>query len=254
MPDRGQDVKILLRISYAEARAGCWRLLSVDRSIVCPNCRGTQARGGTTRRCPSCNATGKQQHMRGTMIVQTPCSECEGRGRVPEMWCQRCEGGIAEDIETMRVTLPAGIATGYELVVTGKGAEVVGGEPGDLIFVVEVDMIDVLVTDGEDTVYETFVPLRHRLFGGTLEVPTLDGPTTIRVPRGVRDRTTITLAGRGHVRAGTPKAGDPYRDVGRGEQRVILRVAPVTLSTRSRRILQVAIVATGAVVTYLVVT
>ncbi len=254
MPDRGQDVKILLRISYAEASAGCWRLLAVERSIVCPNCRGTQARGGTTRRCPSCNATGKQQHMRGPMIVQTPCDECEGRGRIPEMWCERCDRGIAEDIENMRISLPAGIATGYELVVTGKGKEVVGGEPGDLIFVIDVDMIDVLVTVGDDVVLETFVPARQRLFGGSLEVATLDGPTTIKVPARVRDRTVLTLPGRGHVRAAeAPRSGDPYRDVARGEQRIILRVAPLTLSPRARRILQISLVAAGAVITYLVI-
>ena len=64
----------------------------------------------------------------------------------------------------------------------------------------------------------------------------------------------ITLPDRGHVRAaGTPRAGDPYRDVARGEQRIILRVAPLTLSVRTRRILQISVVAVGAVITYLVI-
>ena len=251
---RGRDLEAAVQITYAESRAGCTRTCNLERRIVCPNCRGTQARGGTTKRCPSCNATGKQQRMHGTMLVQQPCIECEGRGRVAEMWCQRCDDGLAEELQMLRVSVPAGVVTGQRIRVAGFGDEVVGGEAGDLFLEVTVDMIDVLVTRGDDVVLETYVTTRQRMLGGPLVVATLDGPMTIHVPRRVRDGHVITLEGKGHVRAPVAATGDPYRGIARGEQRIVLRVRPVALSPRDRKILQISVlVAAATLVTWIVV-
>jgi len=238
-PKRGSDLRIPLRIPYADARDGCTRQISIAREICCTRCRGTGGDRGVMLACASCRGTGHQQTAQGVYLIQETCRVCSGRGRFAESPCDSCEHGLSVVNEAIRVTIPPGLETGQYVQIAGKGNEVYGGEPGQLYVEVTIDTLGVLVRRGDDVVLETPVGARHILFGGTLEVITLDGPMKVTVPRGVRDGDTATLSGRGHVRASAaaPPGGDPYRDLARGDQLVIFRVPLDAARAKTRYVL-----------------
>lgn len=221
---RGADRLLPMTISYVDARDGCKRTVEVTRRRACRRCEGTGAERGITYPCQLCRATGLTSQAQGAFMVSTTCSVCKGRGRYAEVPCDSCEDGLLEDVEAITLSVPAGVETGIKLRLAGKGDECVAGTPGDLYVDLTVDAIGVLVRRGDDVVLEVLVGARHRLLGGSLEVPTLDGPQRIRVPRGVGDGDTVRLPGKGHVRATASSGGDPYRDLGRGDQIVVFRL------------------------------
>jgi len=243
---RGADRRQPLLLTYPEARDGCTRTVDVLREVVCAVCAGTGARDGGIKICARCRGERAVRMTRGLLELTQACPDCGGTGRYILDPCERCERGLRPSAEALEVPVPAGIKTGDHLKLEGKGDEVPGGgAPGDLYFAIEVDLLDALVPHGDDVVIETAVEGRHVLFGGRLEVRGLDGPVAVRVPRGVRDGDRIRLAGLGNVRtrgaAGAGAlAGDPYREVARGDQIVVFRVP--SEATRDRAIAVLAAV------------
>jgi molecular chaperone DnaJ len=248
---RGADRRQPLLLTYPEARDGCTRTVDVLREVVCAACAGTGARDGGVKICARCRGERPVQTTRGPLEGTHACPDCGGTGRYILDPCERCERGLRPSAEAMEVPVPAGIRTGDQLKLEGKGDELPGGgAPGDLYFAIEVDLLDALVPHGDDVVIETAVQGRHVLFGGRLEVRGLDGSVAVQVPRGVRDGDRVRLAGLGNVRtsaaagAGAP-AGDPYREVARGDQIVVFRVPSEATRARDRAI--AALVAVVAV-------
>ena len=244
---RGADRTITLRITHGEARAGCVRHVAITRNTCCTRCRGSGAERGVTHACAECRGTGHQQATHGYFHVQSTCRGCNGRGRYAEVPCDSCDNGLCEISETLAVTVPPGIDTA-RLRCIGKGDEIQDGAPGDLYVELAIDTIGVLVQRGDDVVLETLVGTRHVMFGGTLEVATLDGPMQVTVPRGVRDGDTATLAGRGHVRTSAGGgSGDPYRELARGDQIVVFRVPAGVAHAKVKYIVGGVLAAAGVV-------
>ncbi|HEU0030708.1 MAG TPA: DnaJ C-terminal domain-containing protein [Kofleriaceae bacterium] len=216
---RGGDRYTRVTIAFVEARDGCVRTIDVLRKLPCTRCAGTGAQYGDLYPCASCRQTGHRAR-HGTI---GPCRDCDGRGWYADLPCDSCEGGLLEAVDPVAVPIPAGVTTGHVMRIPGRGDHAFRAPPGDLYLTVEVDAIGHLVRRDDDVVFETIVTRRHRLFGGSLEVLTLDGPTTIQVPRGVRDGDTLVLAGKGHARSSQP-TGDPYRGgPARGDQIIVFR-------------------------------
>jgi molecular chaperone DnaJ len=234
---RGADRTQTIKLSYGEARDGCTRYVSVVRKTLCSRCGGTGAERGITHPCAACAGKGQRQLATGYFMVHASCRDCNGTGRFAESPCDSCDHGLCEEPETIQVPIPARVEPGHQLHCAGKGDAVFGGQAGDLHFTIEVDTIGVLVRRGDDVVLETLVGARHLLFGGSLEVATLDGHARVAVPRGVRDGDTVTLPDRGHVRASASGGGDPYRELGRGDQIVVFRVPADAARTRVRVVL-----------------
>jgi molecular chaperone DnaJ len=239
---RGADRRQPLKLTYPEARDGCMRSVDVLREVVCAACAGTGARDGGVKICARCRGERTVGTTRGPLEVTHACPDCGGTGRYILDPCERCERGLRPSAEAMEVPVPAGIKTGDHLKLAGKGDELPGGAtPGDLYFAIEVDLLDELVPYGDDVVIETTVQGRHVLLGGRLEVRGLDGSVTVQVPRGVRDGDRVRIEGLGNVRtsaaagAGAP-AGDPYREVARGDQIVVFRVPSEATRARNRAI------------------
>jgi molecular chaperone DnaJ len=217
---RGSDIGQPLKLSYVEARDGTKRTVEVVRRVRCTACDGSGPA------CTGCRGTGRTQHQQGFFMVQTPCTECKGSGRI--ISCASCEGGLVRKPGTLDVTVPPGVKAGMKLRIPDRGDEHPSGPPGHLFLDIVIDNTNVLVRDGDDVTFETEVPARSAVLGGRLEVDTLDGRAMIEVPRFVRDGAVITLSGKGHARVAASE-GDPYRgDVPRGDQRVILRLSRET--------------------------
>ncbi|MEI8258296.1 MAG: DnaJ C-terminal domain-containing protein [Deltaproteobacteria bacterium] len=234
---RGGDLRMALLVSEGDALSGVRREVIVDRQVLCVPCAGTGALRGELRSCSTCGGSGKKSQTPGVFAISSVCAECRGRGRLPVKACAQCVDGLCARRETIRVTVPPGVSAGQMLRIGEKGNDALGGVPGSLYLALEIEPSGNLARKGADAVVEVVVRARQLMLGGPVSVATLDGSTTIRVPRGVRDGTSLRLPGKGHVHAGERGAdpsSDPYRgEPARGDQLVVFRVPPDVAACRA---------------------
>ena len=236
-PVQGGDVVLGMAIDLAEAARGTTVQVSYDATTTCETCRGNGAEPGTPIvTCPRCGGAGQIQAVQrtrfGQMVRTALCDQCGGDGRVAEQPCHTCDGrGITVAQRRVEVDVPAGIADGQRIRVTGRGhAGERGGPPGDLYVGVRVREDERFLRDGDDLVTVADVAAPLAALGGTIQVPTLDGDVPVEVPAGTQPGETITLGGRGMPPLGRGRTGD---------LRVVVSVAiPRRLTKRQRELLQ----------------
>lgn len=196
-PEKGEDLRYTLAISLEEAAQGVERTIEVRRQARCNRCKGSGAEPeGGTRVCDTCNGSGRG----GGRLLRTECSRCDGRGYVVVQRCSRCEGeGRLERTEALKVRIPAGVATGQKLKLRERGnvPRRGNGKHGDLYVLIEVAEHPLFRRRGADLFCEVPITLAQAALGAELEVPTLDGPTTIRLPAGTGAGQVLRLVGRG---------------------------------------------------------
>lgn len=233
-PEKGEDLRYSLAISLEEAALGVERTIEVRRSGPCRRCTGTGAEpDGGSRVCDQCGGSG--QGGRGRLL-RSECPRCDGQGYVVVQKCAHCEGkGRVEGVDSLKVRVPAGVATGQKLKLRDKGnlPRRGRGKPGDLLVLIEVAEHDLFRRRGGDLFCEVPITVTEAALGTELTVPTLDGRTTIRVPAGTPSGQVLRLAGRG-----LPGLGEG----GRGRRgdlhyKVVVEV-PTALSAEDRKLLQ----------------
>jgi len=236
-PVQGGDVVLGVAIDLAEAARGTNVEVSYDATAMCETCRGNGAEPGTPIvTCPRCGGAGQIQAVQrtrfGQMVRTALCDQCGGDGRVAETPCHTCDGrGMTVSQRRVEVQVPAGIADGQRIRVTGRGhSGERGGPPGDLYVGVRVREDDRFLRDGDDLVTVVDVPAPLAALGGTVQVPTLDGEIPVDLPAGTQPGETITLGGRGMPPLGRGRTGD---------LRVVVSVAiPRRLTKRQRELLE----------------
>ncbi|WP_028060140.1 molecular chaperone DnaJ [Candidatus Solirubrobacter pratensis] len=236
-PVQGGDVALAAAIDLVEAARGTKVEVSYDATTTCETCRGNGAEPGTPIvTCPKCRGAGQMQAVQrtrfGQMVRTALCDQCGGDGRVAEQPCHTCDGrGMTVAQRRVEVSVPAGIADGQRIRVTGRGhAGEGGGPPGDLYVVVRVREDERFLRDGDDLVTVVDVAAPLAALGGTIPVPTLDGEIPVEIPAGTQPGETITLHGRGMPPLGRGRTGDI---------RVVVSVAiPRRLTKRQRELLQ----------------
>ncbi len=206
--DRGEDLRYTLTLSLEEVARGGSRTLHLMRRIECKRCQGSGGEpNGGLKSCGRCNGTGRTP---GRRLFRTECPHCDGTGKVVAVRCSRCTGaGVHDEQEAIRVRVPPGVAAGQKLKVRKKGN--VGrnhGEPGDLYVLVAVAEHALFRRRGQDLLCEVPITLPEAALGSDLEVPTLDGSTTIRLPPGTPGGKVFRLAGRGLPTHGGRPRGD----------------------------------------------
>ncbi len=168
----------------------------------------------------------------GQMVTTQACSSCGGRGRIIDSYCDNCRGsGKISEVQTRRLRVPEGIENGMRLRVSGAGHAGDPGAPaGDLYVRVRVKEDPDLIRDGEDLIHRMKVNFIEAALGKEAEVPTLDGPTLVRVEPGTQPGTTLTLRGEGMPR---------IRSRGRGDLKVVVDVmVPTRLTGEQRELLE----------------
>jgi molecular chaperone DnaJ len=237
-PRQGGDVAVAVEVDLAQAAAGASVEVSFEAVDVCEHCRGNGAEPGTPiTTCDRCGGQGMLQAVSrtpfGQVVRHVACDRCGGEGKVPETPCEECAGQghkVAE--RTLTVDVPAGIADGQRIRVSGRGHAGDPGAPdGDLYVLVRVRPDERFVRDGEDliTVLDVAAPLAA--LGATLEVPTLSGPQPVEVPAGTQPGTVLLLRGQG-----MPVLRRPGRN---GDLKVVVNVViPRKLSKRQRELVQ----------------
>ncbi len=209
--ERGRDLEAEVSISFDQAMAGAEVPISVPTFERCPTCSGTGAKPGTAPIvCPRCQGRGIESEGQGLFSISQPCSRCGGAGTVIEEPCATCQGeGRKRTVKRYRVNIPAGAREGSRIRLAGKGEPGRNSGPaGDLYVVTHVSDSRVFTRKGDHIEVEVPLTIPEALRGGDIEVPTLEGRKTLRVPAGTRPGTIQRLRGEGPKRFGKPGRGD----------------------------------------------
>ena len=235
--NRGQDLVYELEITLEEAAKGTEKEIEIPRTEKCEVCNGSGASPGTSpKTCPQCKGAGKVQNMRKSsfaMYVQvTPCSKCRGKGKLIDSPCQNCRGtGVVRKRRKISVKIPVGIDEGYQLRLRGEGEMAPnGGATGDLYVLVRIRPNELFVRDGDDLLHVLIIGYPQAALGANISVPTLDGPTTVKIRPGTQPGALIRLKGKGMPR---------FRGYGKGDLLVRVGISvPERLTSRQRELLE----------------
>ncbi len=232
-PSAGEDLQMTLRVPFEFAVHGGQTPVSVPRTHTCDTCSGSGAKEGSSpRTCSQCNGSGVMLLQQGLFRVQTTCNRCRGQGTFIEDKCGTCNGaGSVRKTEEVVVKVPAGVDSGMRLRIAGKGnAGRKGGPAGNLYIVLDVAQSELFERDGADILMPYTVDFTQAALGAEVEIPTIDGKTTIRIKPGTQhgDQTRIPGAGLQYVN----------RKDRRGDFHVEFRIeVPRDLNARQRELL-----------------
>jgi molecular chaperone DnaJ len=216
-PQRGADIEIPVTITLEEAYKGTEKQISFYHTVVCPVCKGSGAKPGTSKKvCPKCKGQGTIVYSRGFFTFKETCPRCKESGEIVDIPCERCGGhGKIKQQESIVVKIPAGVDNGTSIRVKGKGeAGVEGGSSGDLYVAVRIQPHPVFVRQGDDLVCKIEIPYPVAVLGGEVEVPTIDGSKIkMAVPQGTQPGKVFRIKGKGMPDLHTGRKGDLYIEV-----------------------------------------
>jgi molecular chaperone DnaJ len=234
-PQQGADLSYKLTISFEEAVFGCDKELEVVRNEICSACSGTRSEPGSQPiKCPACNGTGEvrrtQRSIFGQFINVTTCSRCNGEGRIITKPCPRCNGQGRERVtRKIVIKIPPGVDEGTQVRLSGEGdIGFRGGPPGNLYVTLAVRKHKFFQREGDDILYELPINFAQAALGDELEIPTVDGPITLKIPAGSQTGKVFRLK----------EKGVPHlRRPGRGDQLVRLYVVtPTNLDEKQKKL------------------
>jgi len=199
-PRRGDDLRYDLEIALEEAALGCEKEIPISKLDCCDVCNGSgMEHGSKMRTCTTCGGRGQVITSRGIFSIAQTCPHCKGAGRILEKPCKSCHGeGRRERSSKIKLRIPPGVDAGSRLRSSGNGeAGFRGGSPGDLYVVLHIKTHEIFQRDGDDLLCEVPVSFAQAALGSEIEVPTLDGKATIKIPAGTQSGTTFRVKGRG---------------------------------------------------------
>ena len=230
---RGEDIEFEVRVPFEDAVRGTTITIRVPRQAACSDCGGKGFRPRSTEvGCPECGGTGRIVRPTGRVHMASTCGRCGGAGRLPGVPCDPCGGtGRRGSEERVRVRVPAGVSAGARVRVAKKGnAGRRGGPPGDAYLKIQVEPHPTVRRDGRNLVCDVAIGIARASLGGSVEIPTLDGPATITIPPGTRSGQRFRLRGRGVLATAGKPAGDLY---------AVIQIHPPTdLDGRTRELLE----------------
>ncbi len=202
---RGADLRYDLEIKLEEAARGVEKEIEIRKTGRCSACGGSGGGPGAhLHTCPTCRGRGQVIATRGFFQVAQPCPRCHGAGEMFDHPCKVCRGdGRAEITTRIKLKIPPGIEDGSRLRSGGNGeAGLRGAASGDLYVVVHIREHAVFARDGDDLFCEMPVSFVIAALGGEINVPTLEGKASIKVPAGTQNGTVFKLRGKGmpHLR------------------------------------------------------
>lgn len=202
--NRGSDLRVKVKLSLKDIASGVEKKIKVNKFVSCSHCRGTGADGGTAyETCSTCKGSGVTTRVVNTILgqmqTQSTCTTCNGEGKIITRKCSHCAGeGITREEEVISINIPAGVAEGMQLSMSGKGnAARHGGVNGDLLIVVEEEQHPELFRDGNDIVYNLLLSISTAALGGSVIVPTIDGKAKVAIDPGTQPGKVLRLKNKG---------------------------------------------------------
>ncbi len=212
---KGSDVRIRVRLTLEEISTGVTKKFKVKKQVPCTHCNGTGAENGAASQiCPDCHGTGTitrtQNSFFGMMQTQSVCPRCGGEGHIIKDKCRFCNGeGTVAGEEIVEVTIPAGVADGMQLSVSGKGnAGRHNGYSGSLLIQIEEEEHKDLVRDENDLIYNLLLTVPQAILGGAIEIPTLDGAVKVKIEPGTQPGKVLRLRDKGLPILNSNRRGD----------------------------------------------
>jgi molecular chaperone DnaJ len=215
-PQRGSDLRYDLEITFEESARGAETTVQIPRQENCETCDGSgSAPGSSASTCPQCKGQGQVRFQQGFFTVARTCPQCRGAGKIITKPCETCRGaGRIVKERKITVKIPAGIATGQQLRLQNEGESGSGGGPaGHLYVVVHVHEHEFFRRDGNNLFCEIPVNFTTVALGGEVQVPTLDGSETVKVPEGTQTGTTLRLKNKGMPDVNGRGRGDLFATV-----------------------------------------
>ena len=230
---RGADLGYELRLDLEKAVAGDTVTIEVPTQAVCDTCDGSGARKGSApTTCSTCNGVGQVRMQQGFFSIQQTCPACKGAGTVISDPCDDCHGrGRVAHTKKLSVKVPPGVDDGDRIRLSGEGeAGRNGGPPGDLYVEIRVNPHKLFTREGPDLSTEVPVSIATAALGGEVELPTLDGHVSLKIPPGTQSGKQFRLRGKGVVTVRDRHKGDLYA-------RVVVET-PVNLTDEQKKLLQ----------------
>ena len=214
-PRRGQDKYMRMNVSFMDACFGKTETINISVDEQCEHCHGSGAESPSDiETCPTCHGSGvvitQQRSVFGVIQQQSVCPTCNGTGKKVKKACHVCGGaGYLHKRVSVDVKIPAGIATGQQLRVAGKGERGANGGPnGDLFIEINVLEHDQFERVGKDIELEIPVSAVDATLGCSVDVPTIHGDVTMKIPAGTQDGARLRLKGQGVADIRGGKQGD----------------------------------------------
>ncbi|MBD3319122.1 molecular chaperone DnaJ [Candidatus Woesearchaeota archaeon] len=233
---RGRDLEYELEVDLEDAVFGKKEHISFKTQVACEDCSGTGSESGSLETCSTCAGRGRvnrtQRTPFGIIQTQTACPDCRGQGKTIADPCMTCsgQGRHTETIE-LDVNIPPGVDSGSRLRVPGRGEAGAQGAPtGDLYITVYVREHKTFIRDGNDLYIEAPLDFVTAALGGEIEVPTIEGKATLKIPAGTQSETVFRMKDK----------GVPWLNrTRRGDQKVrVSIVVPKKLSKKQKQLLQ----------------
>jgi len=230
---RGRDLRYDLKIEFEDAAFGKEQEIKIRRMEICDDCHGSgAAKGKQPITCPHCGGRGQVRMQQGFFSIARACTSCQGTGTLIVDPCPVCRGeSRVQRDHVILVKIPAGVEDGTRIRYGGEGeAGRFGGPSGDLYVVLTVKPHAFFERDGDDLHCSIPISFPQASLGAELEVPTLEGPATIKIPEGTQSGKVVKLKGKGvpHLNAS-----------GKGDLLVEIRVqTPTKLSKQQRELLE----------------
>jgi molecular chaperone DnaJ len=203
-PPRGADMELAVELEFEEAVFGVARDVTLRLPVACGTCEATGAKPGTTATtCNECGGAGQVRRVRqsilGQMVTAGPCPRCGGVGEIVPEPCPSCRGeGRVTEERTYTIDVPAGVADGTTLRLTGRGSVGPrGGGAGDLYVHLRVRPHDRFERDGYHLIDELHLPMTQAALGASLLYETLDGEEELSIPPGTQTGRVFRLRGKG---------------------------------------------------------
>lgn len=218
--EKGEDLLYEIKITLEEAHTGVKKQFEISTQDTCDHCGGTGAEDDSDiTTCTQCNGTGTQVRQQRTPfgIFQSTvtCQNCQGSGKVIKNHCHKCHGkGTVKNKKEITITIPAGVDTGNRLRVPGKGeAGIKGGPAGDLYVQISVEKHEIFEREAENIFAKMPISFKQAVLGDTVDVPTLDGAASLKIPAGTQSGTQFRMKGKGMPNINGYGQGDEFIEI-----------------------------------------
>jgi len=236
-PRRGADLQYRLDLTFEEAVFGVEKEIEITRDELCTTCDGSGAEPGTSPiRCTTCNGSGEvrrtRQTLLGSMVQVTTCPACNGQGETISTPCHTCKGrGLERRNRKKVISVPAGVDSGTQIRLAGEGQPGINGGPnGNLFIAIKVKAHKYFRRREYDVLLDLNVNIAQATLGADVEIPTVDGPSMLKIPDGTQPGKILRLRGKG-----IPK----LRGNGRGDQLVVINVeVPTNVNNDQRQLFE----------------
>jgi molecular chaperone DnaJ len=228
----GNDLRYDIRLEFMDAVFGTETEIDLEKMETCSKCEGSRCEPGTSPDvCNYCGGSGQATRSQGFFTVRTTCPSCRGQGKTISSPCSNCNGaGQIRARKKVSLKIPAGVDNGSRLRLNGEGeAGMDGGPPGDLYVFIHVKPHDYFTRENTHVISKVPISFIQAALGDEIEVKTLEGKETLKIPKGVQYGETFRFPGNG-----VPS----LRNGRRGDQVIIIEIkTPTNLNKKQEALL-----------------